>query len=150
MHKSAAGYSNEEIIKQVKRDEKSVHDYKTYVPIANAPKKLQRWKNQGAKILYLTSRRKIKEIQQIEYVLKKYGFPEGQLLFRQKDEEYKDVIERISPDILIEDDCRSIGGIDEMAITYVKPEIKKKIKSITIKEFRGIGHLPNDIMKLGI
>ena len=148
MHKNAVGHTREEIIKQVEENEDSVHDYKSYVPIGNAVKKLQNWKNDGAEILYLTSRRKSEEIQQIQNVLKKFKFPDGQLLFRQKDEEYKDVAEKIIPDVLIEDDCESIGGIGEMTITYVKPEIKKKIKSIPIKEFGGIDHLPDKISAL--
>ena len=148
MHKNAVGHTREEIVKQVEENEESVHDYRSYVPIGNAVKKLQTWKNDGAEILYLTSRRKPEEIKQIQDVLKKYNFPDGQLLFRQKDEEYKDVAERIIPDVLIEDDCESIGGIDEMTITHVKPEIKKKIKSIPVKEFGGIDHLPDKISAL--
>jgi hypothetical protein len=148
MHKTAIGHSREEIVKQVENEQDSVHDYKSYVPVGNAVKKLQNWKNDGAEILYLTSRKKPEEIQQIQNVLKKFKFPDGQLLFRQKDEEYKDVAEKIIPDVLIEDDCESIGGIDEMTITHVKPEIKKKIKSIPIKEFGGIDHLPNKISAL--
>src|SRR3989344_351355 len=148
MHKTAIGHSRNEIIQQVEDKEKFVHDYKSYIPVGNAVKKLQNWKNDGAEILYLTSRRKPEEIKQIQNVLKKFKFPDGQLLFRQKNEEYKDVAEQIIPDVLIEDDCESIGGIDEMTITHVKPEIKKKIKSIPIKEFGGIDHLPDKISAL--
>ncbi len=148
MHKNAVGHTRDEIVQQVENKEKSVHDYKTYVPVNNAVKKLRNWKNDGAEILYLTSRRKPEEIKQIQNVLTKFRFPDGQLLFRQKDEEYKDVAERIIPDILIEDDCESIGGIDEMTITHVKHDIKKKIKSIPIKEFGGIDHLPDKISAL--
>ena len=153
MHKNAIGKTREEIIKQNKwvfglfRD-KSVHDYKSYIPIGNAVKKLQNWKKDGAKIFYLTSRRKPEEIKQIQNVLKKFKFPDGQLLSRQKDEEYKDIAEGVVPDVLIEDDCESIGGVDEMAITNIKPEIKKKIKSISVKEFGGIDHLPDKVSKL--
>ncbi len=148
MHKNAVCHTRDEIVQQVENEEKSVPDYKSYVPVGNAVKKLQNWKNDGAEILYLTSRKKSEEIQQIQNVLKKFKFPDGQLLFRQKDEEYKDVAERIVPDALVEDDCESIGGIDEMTITHVKPEIKKKIKSIPIKEFGGIDHLPDKISAL--
>lgn len=119
-----------------------------YVPIGNAVKKLQSWKNGGAEILYLTSRRTSEEIENIKKVLEKYNFPDGQLLFRRKDEEYKDVAERIIPDVLIEDDCESIGGVDEMVITHVKPEIKKKITSIIVEEFQGIDHLPDKMSTL--
>ena len=148
MHKNAVGHTRDEIVKQIEAKEKSVHDYKSYVSVGNAVKKLQNWKNDGAEILYLTSRRKPEEIKQIQNVLKKFKFPDGQLLFRQKNKEYKDVAERIIPDVLIEDDCESIGGIDEMTITLVKPEIKKKIVSIPIKEFGGIDHLPDKISAL--
>ena len=148
MHKNARGHSREEIIKQVEGKEASVHDYKTYVPVGDAVKKLNNWKRDGAEILYLTSRRKAVEVEQIRNVLKKYDFPEGQLLFRQKNEEYKDVCERIIPDVLVEDDCESIGGTEEMTITHVKPEVKKKIKSIMVKEFAGINHLPDKVSAL--
>lgn len=148
MHKTAISHSREEIVKQVEDKEESVHDYKSYVPVSNVVKKLQNWKNDGAEILYLTSRKKPEEIEQIQNVLKKNKFPDGQLLFRQKNEEYKDVAEKVVPDVLVEDDCESIGGIDEMTITHVKPEIKKKIKSIPIKEFGGIDHLPDKISAL--
>jgi len=145
MHKTAIGHSREEIVKQIQNAEKSIHDYKSYIPVGDAVKKLQNWKQNGVEILYLTSRKKIEEVKQIQNVLKKFNFPEGQLLFRKKDEEYKEVAEKNIPDILIEDDCESIGGINEMTITHVKPEIKNKIKSISIKEFGGIDHLPNNL-----
>jgi len=148
IHKNATGCSREEIVKQVENNKESVHDYASYVPVEDAVKKLAEWKNQSTEILYLTSRRKTNEIEDIKNVLKKYGFPDGQLLFRQENEEYKDIAEKIIPDILIEDDCESIGGIDEMTITHVKPEIKEKIKSVPIKEFGGIDHLPDKISVL--
>ncbi len=148
MHKSAVDHTREEIVKQVEEKEEPVRDYKSYVPVNNAVKKLQNWKEDGAEILYLTSRKKPEEIKQIRTVLKKYDFPDGKLLSRRKDEEYKEVAERVIPDILIEDDCESIGGINEMTITYVEHEIKKKIKSIPIKEFGGIDFLPDKISAL--
>ena len=73
MHKNAVGHTRDEIVKQVENKEKSVHDYESYVPVGNAVKKLQNWKKDGAEILYLTSRRKSKEIKQIKNVLKKHN-----------------------------------------------------------------------------
>jgi len=35
-----------------------------------------------------------------------------------------------------------------MTITHVKTEIKKKIKSVVVKEFEGIDHLPDNVNKL--
>lgn len=148
MHKNAVGYTREEIVKQVKDKEKSVHDYKSYVPVRNAVKKLQNWKKDGAEILYLSSHKTAEYVEIDKFVLEKYGFPDGRVLFRQKSEQYKDVAEKIMPDILIEDDCESIGGTDEMTITHVKPKLKKKIKSIVVKEFSGLDHLPDRISAL--
>ncbi len=73
-------------------------------------------------------------------ILDKYGFPKGKIYHRQKDESYAQIAEKIASDILIEDDCEGIGGTKEMTITFVKPEIKRQIKSIAIKEFGGIDH----------
>jgi hypothetical protein len=38
-------------------------------------------------------------------VLEKHAFPAGQTVFRQPDETYQQVVERVVADILIEDDC---------------------------------------------
>ena len=146
MSKNSRGKTREEILKQI-RDKKdpSLYEWKTHIPIGNAVRKLQTWKNQGVEILCLTSRTKSTEIEDIKKVLKKHKFPEGQLLFRREGEEYKDVAERVMPDIIIEDDCESIGGKNEMTYTHIKPELKKRIKSIVVKEFGGIDHLPDNI-----
>jgi len=149
IHPSAKGYSREDIVKQVKSGtDSSIYNWRTYIPIGNSVEKLQKWKSQGAKILYLTSRIKPREVEDVKSVLKKHGFPEGQLLFRQKGEEYKDVAEKAMPNVLIEDDCESIGGMEEMTITNIKPDLKKKIKSVVVKEFEGIDHLPDDLKNL--
>jgi hypothetical protein len=50
--------------------------------------------------------------------------------------------------VLIEDDCESIGGEKEMSITDVRPEIKRKIKSIVVKEFEGIDGVPTSFKDL--
>lgn len=148
MHKNAVGHKREEIVKQVVDGDRSVYDYISYVPVGNAVKKLKTWKKQGAEILYLSFHKTIDDVKKDKFVLKKYGFPDGQVLFRQKGEKYKDVAEKIMPDVLIEDDCESIGGKDEMTITHVKHKVKKKIKSIIVKEFSGIDHLPDKISAL--
>ena len=145
MHQSGKGYSRDDIVKQVRSGaDSTIYNWSTYIPIGNCVDKLHKWESQGVKIQYLTSRIKPSEIDDIRNVLKKYGFPGGQLFFRQKNEEYKDVAERVMPDILIEDNCESIGGIEEMTYTYIRIDIKKKIKSIVVKEFEGVDHLPDD------
>ncbi len=148
MHKNAKGHSRKEIVKQVKENEKSVHDYSSYISIGKAAKKLRAWRGKGVLISYLTSRKKPKEVKSVHEVLKKHGFPKGRLLFRKGSQQYKDIAEKIVPDILIEDNCESIGGIKEMTVTHIKPKIKKKIKSIVLREFGGIDSLPDSINRL--
>lgn len=127
----------------------SVHDYSNYVPVGNVVEKLANWKNQGSEIYYITSRRIKKEIDEIREILKRYNFPDSQnLYFREQGEAYKDVAERIVPNILIEDDCESIGGEKEMVYPHMQETIKSKIKSIPVKEFGGVDHLPNLLDKL--
>lgn len=148
MHKSALGHTRKEIIKQAINKEVPIKNFKDYIPIGKAVEKLGSWKKQGAEIIYLTSRRKSSEIKNVQNTLNKFKFPRGKLFFRKEKEEYKDVAERIMPDILIEDDCESIGGEKEMTITYIKPKIKNKIKSIVVKEFGGIDHLQDSLKNL--
>ena len=69
---------------------------------------------------------------------------------RRKNEEYKDVAERAMPNILVEDDCESIGGEVEMTYPHIEPEKKKKIESIPVPEFGGINHLSNSLNELSI
>ncbi len=70
------------------------------------------------------------------------------MFFRQGGEEYKDITEKVLPDILIEDDCESIGGVKEMTISDISQNLKAKIKFILIKEFQGIDHIPDDLSDL--
>jgi len=58
------------------------------------------------------------------------------------------VAERVMPDILIEDDCESIGGESEMIYPHIREDLKQKIKSIVVKEFQGIDHLPDSLTAL--
>ena len=54
----------------------------------------------------------------------------------------EDVAERAVPDVIVEDDCESIGGEIEMTYPRIRPEIKARIISVVIREFGGIDHLP--------
>jgi hypothetical protein len=135
--------SREERVQQVKDEEKSIHDFKSYIPVEGSVQKLNAWIQNGMEIYYLTSRKTLPEITDIQNVLLNYKFPSGTLLFRQESEEYKDVAERLIPDVLIEDDCESIGGEKEMTFPNISEDIKAKIKHIPVKEFGGLGHLPD-------
>lgn len=148
MHRNVLGLPREERVRQVKEGEESVLDFASYIPIGGAVKKLDGWKKQGAEIVYLSSHLNAGDVEKDKSVLKRFGFPKGVVLFRKNGEQYRDIIEGSAPDVLIEDDCESIGGAEEMAITHVRPELKKKIRSIVVKEFGGIDHLPDRISDL--
>lgn len=146
MHSSGFDVSREERVLQVKNFfARAPRDFKSYIPVENSVETVKSWVSKGFEIYYLTSRRTLDEIADIQNVLIKNGFPSGQLLFRNKGEKYKDVAEKLLPDILIEDDCESIGGEPEMTYTNVDPKIKSKIKHIAVKEFGGIDKLADVI-----
>lgn len=149
MFPTVKGLSREERVELSKMRVMTVHNFKNYISNGNAVKKLSNWKKQGAVIYYLTSRRTSEEVNDIKKVLRKYGFPDNQnLFFRKRGEEYKDVAEKLMPDILVEDDCESIGGEVEMTYPHIRSDLKKKIKPVIVKEFGGIDYLPDDIGRL--
>lgn len=159
MHRSGVGKTRQQIVKQSQDQGESLRDFASYVPIGHAVEKLQRWVDQGAKILYLSALTENKKARGDEIVGKEglmidqkvldtHGFPKGEIYHRQTGESYAQIAERLAPDVLIEDDCESIGGASEMTITAVRPEIKGRIKSIIVNEFGGIDHLPDDIVRL--
>ena len=148
MHKSALGRTRQERVQQVMDKEISIYDFASYVPVGNAVTKLQTWEKQGAEIIYLSSHTKVKDVEKDKFVLMRHGFPIGQVFSRQKDEKYQDVVEQILPDVLVEDDCESIGGEKAMTYPHLRPEVKAKIKSVIVKEFGGLDHLPDEISAL--
>lgn len=148
MHKSVLGLLREQIVQQAIENKAVVKNFAEYAPIGNAVEKIKRWKDQGAEIIYFSSRRTPEQLSDIRAVLRKYDFPTGESEYRKGNETYKDAGERIAPDVLIEDDCETIGGEKEMISPHLKPEIKNKVKCIVVKEFGGIDHLPDEIEKL--
>lgn len=120
-----------------------IEDYASYIPVKNAISKVTQWKKQDYDISYITSRKTPEEVKMISDVLRKHNFPEEKLYFREGDEEYKNVLARVKPDILIEDNCESIGA-DEIICHHLYPALK--ITCIIVPEFDGIDHLP-DILK---
>ncbi|MFA6533652.1 MAG: hypothetical protein WCT37_00600 [Patescibacteria group bacterium] len=161
MHATAAGKTQGEIVEQVKNQEPSVREFAFYEPIGRAVGKLYAWLGQGAKISYLSALTENKKARGDEVVgkdgleveaalLQRLGFPAGEIYHRENGESYAAVVARIkpTPNILIEDDCLSIGGAPEMTYPVLNPALKRKIKSIVVPEFLGIDHLPDDLAAL--
>ena len=158
MHKNAEGKTRSEIVRQIAEEENSVRDFKNYIPIGRASEKLQKWLSQGAQICYLSALTENKKargdeivgregLEADKIVLERYSFPIGEIYHRESGEEYKDVAKRISPlpDIMIEDDCESIGGKKEMTYYSLDKSLQEKINLIEVKEFLGIDYLPDRI-----
>ncbi len=116
--------------------------------LGNAAGKLKKWDGQGARIMYLSSRRSTGELNVVRMVLKKNGLPKGSLYFRRQGEDYKDVAERILPDVIVEDDCAGIGGEREMTYPHIRSDLKERIVSIVVREFEGIDQLPDSFSRL--
>lgn len=144
MHASAAGKSREERVRQVKLGQ-NLGGIASYIPVGNAVLKLQSWQQQGAEIIYLSPGR---QIEQTLAVLAAHHFPEGPVAHRRPGETWQDVVARIQPDILIEDDCESIGGEPKMTFPQLQPGLQASTTSIVVKEFGGIDHLPDDLALL--
>ena len=125
MHMTGVRKTRKQRVKQSMKREPSVLDYENYVPIGNAVRKLMRWKAQGASIIYLSSHEKQADVRKDKNVLKRHGFPKGRVLFRKNGISYKEIAESTEPDVLIEDNCESIGGKKEMIITHVSRKAKK-------------------------
>jgi hypothetical protein len=148
MHRNALGLPRNEIVQQIIDGiDDSISDFASYIPIGNVVKKLITWQNQGAEILYLSSHSSLQNVKKDEIVLKKYDFPKGPIFYRKK-KDWNLPIEEAKPDIIIEDDCESIGGEHQMTYPNLNREWKAKLISIVIKEFSGIDNLPDDITEL--
>lgn len=159
MHAGARGKTREQIIQQVIEQEASVREFDNYIPIGSAALKLDNWVLGGAEICYLSALTKDKKVRGDEIVgeeglkaddkvLRRYNFPAGKIYHRGGGEDYKDIVERVRPDILIEDDCVSIGGEKEMTYPHIAKDIQPEIKWIKVKEFAGIDFLPDSLGEL--
>lgn len=150
MHREAIGVPREEVLRRViEGEDSSVSDFESYVPVGNAVKKLANWRDQGADLLYFSSHRTPEDVEKDRRVMTRYGFPMGPILYRSNEgESYASIAERVSPDVIVEDDCVCIGGETEMIYPNMSCEVKKKVKSIVVKEFGGIDRLPDDLNKL--
>lgn len=109
----------------------------TYIPINNAIETLKKWQEEGYEVIYLTSlkgRRAMKMAQHLDEL----GFIGSMVGYRQKNQDYATLIKEELPDILIEDNCLSVGGEQNMCYNLLSDELKKEIKHIVVEEFKGI------------
>lgn len=109
----------------------------SYIPIGNAIEILKKWQEEGYEIIYLTSL-KGKRAMTMARHLDELGFTGSMVGYRQKCQDYATLIKEELPDILIEDNCKSIGGEKNMCYELLSDELRKEIKHIVVEEFDGI------------
>ena len=114
-----------------------------YKPISDSVKKVNTWYNRGYEI-YLCSYVRKRRYDFIKSVIDFYGMKYTEILCRKKGEIYSEIVEAIKPDVLIEDDCRSIGGQEQWCITNVNEDVKSHIQSIIVPEYMGIDSIRID------
>jgi hypothetical protein len=160
MHKSGKDKIPQERRKQVlDKSDETIFDFENYIPINKANDILTKWKMKGIDIVYMSSHRNKKDLNKDIKVLEKYNFPKGEILYRDFFHRYNSLIKKELPDIIIEDDCASIGNwirerykfIPETIVNFLKRremiypcldyKIKQNIKSIVIEEFSGIENI---------
>jgi hypothetical protein len=110
--------------------------------------KLRAWQKNGATIVYMSSKKQTESLNKVRRALREGGAPEGKLLFRKGSEHYGRVAERARPDVIVEDDCKSIGGEVQMTFPKLTSRLKEKVKSVVVPEFGGIDHLPDSPQRL--
>jgi hypothetical protein len=143
MHAGVVDVTRAERVAQVRAKHPTVREYAAYVPVGDAVVKLRRWQAGSAVVAHLSSHRNPDDVALDAWVLRTHDLPAGRVLARLPGETYGDVAGREAPDVLIEDDCESIGA-DQITYPQIAPSVRAGIKSIIIPEFGGIDHLPND------
>ena len=108
-----------------------------YVPISNAIDTIKKWQETGYEIIYITSLKGRKAMKMAQH-LDDIGFVGSMVAYRQKYQDYATLIKEELPDILIEDNCKSIGGESNMCYNQLSDEVKGRIKHIVVEEFLGI------------
>lgn len=108
-----------------------------YIPINNAIEIIKKWQEEGFEIIYLTSQTGKKAMGMAQR-LDELGFVGSMVGYRQVRQNYATLIKEELPDILIEDNCKSIGGEFNMCYNELEEVLQSKIKHIIVEEFSGI------------
>jgi hypothetical protein len=148
MQGAGVGVSREVRVCQSLDRRPSIFDLANYAPVDHAVPKLWSWHNRSAELCYLGPSRKPENMAKNEQMLRRLNFPPGMLYHRGPDQSYAQVVERVAPDVYVEDDCESIGGEVEIAVPYLSAAARARIKTIVVPEFGGIDFLPDDPQQL--
>jgi hypothetical protein len=144
MHAAGLGVGRAERVRQSRERNSSVLDFASYVPTAGAVEKLRSWERHGAEIAYLSSHQNTTDLAMDEAVLETHGFPAGQIHRRDFGESYRQLAIRLMPDLIIEDDCESIGGGRQTVAGQLTRLGCVTPRCIVVPEFGGLAHLSDD------
>ena len=144
MHATAVGRPRAQRVRQSRERSASVLDFASYVPTEAAVGKVRAWSGHGAQICYLSSHIAAADVQLDRQVLAAHRFTPGTVFFRSQGETYADVVRRSAADVLVEDDCESIGGTGQTAASGLSGTTGRTVRHIIVPEFGGLAHLPDD------
>jgi hypothetical protein len=142
------GWDRDERIQQVRRRDPSVADFASYIPTPGTAQKLAAWQRHGAAIVYLSSHRRRDGIRADTTVIRRYGFPPGPVHGRQEGEDYGPLVTRLGLDVLVEDDCESIGGAAQTCTAQLGSAGRQSVRCVVLPEFSGLTRLPDDPAEL--
>jgi hypothetical protein len=148
MHGSAVGQQRTARVRQVQSKDPTVLDYASCVPTEGAVAKVTAWQTRGAEICYLSSHRTPSAAAIDQAVIAAHGFPAGTLYYRAHGESYADLVRRWSADVLIEDDCESIGGCVRTTASELARSSGRGVPCVVVPEFGGLTDLPDDPAEL--
>ena len=77
-------------------------------------------------------------------VLSAHGFPAGTVFCRGPGESYAEAARRAAADIVVEDDCESIGGRSQTIAAGLAAAPGRAVTSVIVPEFGGLAQLPDD------
>jgi hypothetical protein len=148
MHAAAAGVGRDERVRQVRRGDPTVRDFASYVPTPGTAEKLAAWERHGATLVYLSSHRRPDGIRADESVIRRHGFPAGPVHGRQEGEDYGPLVERLGLDVLVEDNCESIGGTARTCASQLSSAGRQSVLCVIMPEFSGLAGLPDNPARL--
>ena len=148
MHATAAGRPRAERVRQSRERGRAVLDFAGYGPADGAVEKVLAWQRRGAVICYLSSHQNAADVELDRAVLARWDFPAGTVFWRQPGEGYAGVARRAQADVVVEDDCESIGGAGQTTAAGLAALPGRAVTCVVVPEFGGLAHLPDDPTQL--
>jgi hypothetical protein len=148
MHVAAAGVERDERVRQVRRRDPSVRDFASYIATPGTKEKLAAWQQHGATLIYLSSHRRHEDIRADQSVVRRNEFPAGPVHGRGDGEDYGALVDRLGLDVLVEDDCESIGGAAQTCAAQLSPAGGQSVRCVVLPEFSGLAGLPDNPAEL--